>query len=241
MPLRADVKNPFLPKSDEAPIGDEAKKEEPKKEEPKKEEPKPEEPKKEEPKPEEPKPEEPKKEEPKPEEPKPEEPKKEEPREPEGRPKPEEPKKEEPKPEEPKPEEPKQEEPEDRRSPRRRSPRRKSPSRCRSIWTGSCCGRLLCRSSRAPSPQLCVNAGGQLIYARRGIRGTEEPPTIMLFDLNDESKSEKPVFPGANQFTMSADGKKLLVVQGKPVVDRGRRPPARSPHPVPTNGMNRGD
>ena len=57
---------------------------------------------------------------------------------------------------------------------------------------------MLCRSRPGAFSQLCVNAGGQLIYARRGIRGTEDPPTIMLFDLTDESKSEKPVFPGAD-------------------------------------------
>ncbi len=85
--------------------------------------------------------------------------------------------------------------------------------------------------------QLCVNASGQLIYARRGVRGTEDPPTIMLFDLKDESKSEKPVFPGAAQFTISADGKKLLVLQGKQllIVDAAA---GAKPTPVSTNGMN---
>ena len=55
-----------------------------------------------------------------------------------------------------------------------RNPRRKSRSPCRSIWTGSCCGRSRCRSRPGGFSQLCVNAGGQLIYARRGMRGTED-------------------------------------------------------------------
>jgi len=184
MPLRADVKNPLLPKSDEAPISEEkkeeAKKEEPKKEEPKKEEPKPEE-----------------------------------------QPKPEEPKKEEPKPDEAKKEEPKKEEP-------------------KSLQIDL--DGIMLRSFTLPVKpgnfsQLSVNAGGQLIYARRGTRGTEEPPAIMLFDLNDESRAEKPVMGGAGQFTMSADGKKLLVMQGRqPVIlDAG---PGAKPTPVSTGGMN---
>ena len=54
----------------------------------------------------------------------------------------------------------------------------------------------------------------------------------MLFDLNDESKTEKPVFPGANQFAISADGKKLLVGQGRQLLILDPAP-ARSRPPYP--------
>ena len=58
----------------------------------------------------------------------------------------------------------------------------------------------------------------------------------MVFDLNDEAKAEKPVFPGSMQYTISADGKKLLVVQGKQFLIMDAAAGAK-PTPVPTNGM----
>ena len=68
------------------------------------------------------------------------------------------------------------------------------------------------------------------------MQGADDPPAIMSFDLNDEAKAEKPVFAGSLQFTISADGKKLLVVQGKQflIMDAGA---GAKPTPVPTNGM----
>jgi tricorn protease len=83
---------------------------------------------------------------------------------------------------------------------------------------------------------LAVNARGQLLYTRSSARGLDEKPSIMLFDLTDESKSEKPVFPGAGQFALSADGKKLLAAQERKwfLLDAA---PGAKPTPVPTNGM----
>ncbi|NLX55361.1 MAG: peptidase S41 [Planctomycetaceae bacterium] len=191
MPLRADVKNPLAPKSDEAPMADKPEEKKPEK----KEDPKPEEQPKEQPKPEEQPKEEPKPEEQPKEQPKPEE----------------EPKKEEPKPEEPK---------------------------SLQIDLDGMMWRAFALPVKSGSfSRLCVSAGGQLIYARRGIRGTEDPPTIMLFDLADESKSEKLVFSGAHSFTISADGKKLLVMQGKQLLLLDAAAGAK-PAPVSTSGMN---
>ena len=57
---------------------------------------------------------------------------------------------------------------------------------------------------------LAVNDKGQLIYARRGPRGSEAKPSIMLFDLKDEKHKEKTVLKDVGSFALSADGKKLL-------------------------------
>lgn len=80
------------------------------------------------------------------------------------------------------------------------------------------------RSYQVPVEQgslggLAVNEKGHLIYTR-----VKEPPTdpdedddggrgaIVLFDLEDEKREEKTVVDGKTQFLMSADGKKLAVV-----------------------------
>ncbi len=56
-----------------------------------------------------------------------------------------------------------------------------------------------------------VNDSNKLIYARRGGDGAEGG--IKIFDINDDSKEEKAVGAGGG-FSMSADGKKLLVGRG---------------------------
>ena len=61
--------------------------------------------------------------------------------------------------------------------------------------------------------QLAVNDKNQLIYSRRGGRGPGGSSSIKLFDFSDEKREEKTVVDGAGGFTISADGKKLLVQQ----------------------------
>lgn len=77
---------------------------------------------------------------------------------------------------------------------------------------------------------LAVNDGGALLYVRRAGRGGGEGPSIKLFDLADDQRSEKTVAPGGG-FAISANGKKLLVgnsifsasagASGKPFVTQG--------------------
>lgn len=63
---------------------------------------------------------------------------------------------------------------------------------------------------------LCVNHEGKLIYARNPFRGQPGlKPSIRIFDLKDEKKEEKTVVEGTNQFSLSADGKKLLIRKEK--------------------------
>lgn len=84
---------------------------------------------------------------------------------------------------------------------------------------------------------LAVNDKGQLVYARRGGRGASTPPSINLFDLNDDAKSEKTVAAGVGQFAMSADGKKLLVRQGGKSFIIAAAAGQKLSDAVPTDGM----
>jgi len=85
--------------------------------------------------------------------------------------------------------------------------------------------------------RLAVNDRGQLIFVRMPVAGSEEPPAIKLFDLNDEKREEKLVAGGASAFDISADGKKLLVVRGNTATIQDAAPGA-SGDAVVTSGMN---
>lgn len=61
---------------------------------------------------------------------------------------------------------------------------------------------------------LAVNNDGKLIYTRRPRRGSEGKPSIKLFDLDNDEKKEETVLKDVGNFTISADGKKLLVRKG---------------------------
>jgi tricorn protease len=56
--------------------------------------------------------------------------------------------------------------------------------------------------------RLVVNDKNQLIYSR-------SEDGIKLFDIKDKKKEEKTVSSGGGDFTISGDGKKLLVIQGR--------------------------
>lgn len=85
---------------------------------------------------------------------------------------------------------------------------------------------------------LAATEDGKFIYARTGARGSGEPPAIKIFDPKDDAPEEKTVVAGAAGFTISADGKKLLVFRGGAnlsVVDASAGGKSTS---VPTAGMN---
>ncbi len=85
---------------------------------------------------------------------------------------------------------------------------------------------------------LAVNAKGQLIYSRRSSRGVSEPPTIQLFDLSAEKKEEQTVVAGAGQFTLSADGKKLLALARGGIYMIDAAPGQKLENSIKTDGMN---
>lgn len=84
--------------------------------------------------------------------------------------------------------------------------------------------------------QLAVNDKGHLLFTRFPARGSTEPPAIKLFDLNDEKREEKTVAQGASGFSLSADGKKLLVVRGAAASIQDAAAGAQG-EPVVTTGM----
>ncbi len=52
---------------------------------------------------------------------------------------------------------------------------------------------------------------GKLIYVRAAARGLDQKPAIKIFDPNDDKKEEKTIVDDAGGYSLSADGKKLLV------------------------------
>lgn len=199
VPLRKDVKNPLLPKSDEVPIpAPPAEEKKPAPEKPAEEKPADEQPA-----------------EGKPDEEKPDEEKPDEDKPAEERPAEEKPADEQPPRGEEKPAEKPAEEPAPDAGAAKTAPTPPEPKLLQIDLEG-----ILQRAFRLPVrpgifSRLTVNARGQLLYARRSARGLDDKPSIMLLDLADESPSEKSVFAGAGDFALSADGKKLLVVQDR--------------------------
>lgn len=79
------------------------------------------------------------------------------------------------------------------------------------------------RAFQVPVPNgvfsnLCVNHRGNLIYTRRGARGSDVNPSIKILEFTDGNAREATILDGANNFTMSADGKKLLAFLGSGLV-----------------------
>ncbi|MBX9736736.1 MAG: PDZ domain-containing protein [Phycisphaerales bacterium] len=61
---------------------------------------------------------------------------------------------------------------------------------------------------------LSVSNDNKLLYIRSSGRTGGEGPSIRIFDINEETREEKTVLAGAGGFTLSADGKKILVRRG---------------------------
>ncbi len=61
---------------------------------------------------------------------------------------------------------------------------------------------------------LVVNHKNHLIFATRSSRGGDGSSGIKIFDIKDEKRAAKSVVSGTSNFDISADGKKLLVLQG---------------------------
>lgn len=61
---------------------------------------------------------------------------------------------------------------------------------------------------------LDTNHQGHLLYIRRPVTGSRSEPDLVMVDLEDEDREEKSVLSGVQAFAMSADGEKILVLQG---------------------------
>ncbi|MBL8854215.1 MAG: PD40 domain-containing protein [Planctomycetaceae bacterium] len=98
------------------------------------------------------------------------------------------------------------------------------------------------RSFQLPVPQgsfnsLAVNSDGHLLYSRGGSRGSNTPPSIKVFDLQDKEKAEKEVLAGVGRFELSADRKKLLVSRGDNIYIVDAKAGQKLEKTVPTAGM----
>ncbi|MCX5800805.1 MAG: PDZ domain-containing protein [Candidatus Eisenbacteria bacterium] len=96
---------------------------------------------------------------------------------------------------------------------------------------------------------LCVNNEGKLVYARNFPQASdEEEPSrrpansvIHVFDLNEEKEEdrEKTVLSGVQGFTMSSDGKKLLVFgKGDVMAIVDAKPDQKMESTISTDGMS---
>ncbi len=86
---------------------------------------------------------------------------------------------------------------------------------------------------------LAVNSGGALVYVRAGIQGSDDEPSIRIFDVEEdktEERKEKVLVEKAGEFALSGDGKKLLVLkEGGPEI--GDAKAEAKLEKVPTEGM----
>ncbi len=102
------------------------------------------------------------------------------------------------------------------------------------------------RAFQIPVPQgkfgpIAVNHKGQLIFARLQTGLEEEdgqaPAVIQLFDLDDDEHKAKDVVEGTASFEISSDGKKLLVVKQKQAYVVDAAPKQELKDAVPQHGM----
>ena len=90
---------------------------------------------------------------------------------------------------------------------------------------------------------LAVNDKGNLLYTRAPARGSDAEPSIKLFALpekenGDEEGEEKTVLDGVGGFSLSADGKKLLVRKGPVAAIVDAAPDQKLDKPMSLSGMN---
>ena len=85
---------------------------------------------------------------------------------------------------------------------------------------------------------IAVNHENQLIYARQAPRGDEAPSSIKLFDLTDKENKEKEVVAEAAGFGISADQKKLVVFQVDKIYVIDAKVEQKLDKPISTEGMS---
>ncbi len=68
---------------------------------------------------------------------------------------------------------------------------------------------------RGSFTSLAVNDKGHLLYTRQARRGSTDKPSIKIFDLDNDDREEETVLSGYGSFTMSDDGKKILVAKAR--------------------------
>ncbi len=90
---------------------------------------------------------------------------------------------------------------------------------------------------RGSFSNLAFSDDGKLLYIRGPRRGSEGKAAIHIFDLEDEKKEEKTVVKDARAFVVSADGKKMLVLQGEKQAIVEPKPDQKMDKPLSLTGM----
>ena len=90
---------------------------------------------------------------------------------------------------------------------------------------------------RGSFTNLSVTHDGKLVYTRAARRGSNDKPSIKIFDLTDDEKKEKTVIKDTGAFWMSADGKKLLVRKDKKGAIVKAKPDQKLDKPLSLTGM----
>jgi len=88
--------------------------------------------------------------------------------------------------------------------------------------------------------RLAVTHDGKLIYFRGAAPGVDDPPSVRLFDpaaKDEEGQKEKVLAEKVQDFALSADGRRLLVVAEDGVSIRDAAPDAKA-KPVSKDGMS---
>ena len=85
---------------------------------------------------------------------------------------------------------------------------------------------------------LTVNDKNHLVYATRSSRGGGGSSAIKIFDIKDDKKASKTVVSGAANFDISADDKKLIVMQGRSAYVVSAAAGQKLSDKVSTRGMN---
>ncbi|MBI4719938.1 MAG: PD40 domain-containing protein [Chitinivibrionia bacterium] len=98
------------------------------------------------------------------------------------------------------------------------------------------------RAVQLPVPRggfgyLCVNDEGKLVFGRQPVRGQEGDGSIQLLDLKNEKEKVKTVFEGTGAFSMSADGKKLLVSKDRKFAIIDAKPDQKMENVISTADM----
>ncbi len=83
-----------------------------------------------------------------------------------------------------------------------------------------------------------VNSDGHVVYMRVPRRGTEDKTALKVLDLSSDEKEEKNIVSDVGGWTLSADGKKLLVSQSGSWSVVEPKPDQKTDKKVPTDGMD---
>ena len=84
---------------------------------------------------------------------------------------------------------------------------------------------------------LTITDDGKLVYTRQGPRGSEEKPSLKVFDVTADEKEEKEIIGDCGAYAISDNGKKILAKVGEKYKLVDPVPGGGKPADVPLSGM----